>query len=73
MQDAQTKAQDYAAAASVSLGKIINIDETQSQRPTPVFVGNAAPTASVAAAPPTPVQSGTQQIQVNVTVTFAIQ
>jgi uncharacterized protein YggE len=73
MQDAQTKAQDYASAASVSLGKVISIDETQSQRPTPVFVGNAAPTAAVAAAPPTPVQSGTQQIQVNVTVTYAIQ
>ena len=72
MQDAQSKAQDYASAAGVSLGKVINITETQSQRPTPQFVAASVPAAAGAPAP-TPIQSGSQQIQVNVTVTYAIQ
>jgi uncharacterized protein YggE len=72
MQDAQNKAQDYATAAGVTLGRVINIQETQSQRPTPIAFSAPAPAKAVAA-PPTPIESGTQQIQVTVTVTYAIQ
>lgn len=72
MQNAQAKAQDYATAAGVTLGKAIEIQEQSANLPTPVFVGNGAPQAAVASAP-TPIQAGNQQIKVDVSVTFAIQ
>jgi len=72
MQDAQTRAQDYATAAGVTLGRVISITETQAQRPTPLAFSAPAPAKAVAS-PPTPIESGTQQVQVTITVTYAIQ
>lgn len=72
MQNAQAKAQDYASAAGVTLGRVIEVQEQSANLPTPVALKSAAPGASAAYAP-TPIQAGDQQVRVEISVTFAIQ
>lgn len=71
VKDAKAKADEYAAATGVSVGRPIAITE-QSAPPPRAF----APTASLAApaAPaPTPVAPGTLDVRVTVTIAYAIQ
>jgi len=71
MQDAMTKANDYATAAGATLGPVISIIEQSSATPTPVLAAPAP--AAAASAPRTPVEVGTQQIRVQVSVVFQLQ
>jgi len=72
MQDAQHKAQQLAAAAGVSLGRPLSISETSTTSPPPVPLARGVAAAPAAAAPP-PIQPGTTEIHVQVSVTYAIQ
>jgi len=71
MQDAMTKANDYATATGATLGHVTSIIEQSSATPTPVLAGPAP--AAAASAPRTPVEVGTQQIRVQVSVVFQLQ
>jgi uncharacterized protein YggE len=64
--DAKARAQALADAAGVTLGAIVDITESGASSP----VAYAAKTAD-AAATPTPIQPGTQDVQESVSVTFA--
>ena len=65
--DAQTKAQAIAAAAGLTLGGIVHIDDQGSQ-PTPIMYGDAL---SAKAAAGTPIEAGSQQVQATVTVSYS--
>ncbi|HEY4264939.1 MAG TPA: SIMPL domain-containing protein, partial [Micropepsaceae bacterium] len=67
--EAMAKAKTLAAAAGVTLGPLLSIQEGTSFRPTPLFEARAA----VAAPAPPPVAIGEQSVTVNVTMTYAIQ
>ena len=69
VESAMAKARTLAAAAGVTLGPLLSIQEGGGVRPVPVF---AAARAELAAAPP-PVAIGEQSVTVNVTMTYAIQ
>jgi uncharacterized protein len=65
--DARSKAQALAAASNVTLGRVLNVVEGgAAPPPQPVAEGARAGGA------PTPIEPGTQLIEANVTVTFAI-
>ena len=66
--DAKARAQALAQAAGVGLGAPISISEVSA--PSPIPYAAAAPAAALA--PATPVQAGTQQVEVDVQVTYAI-
>jgi len=66
--NARAKAETLAKAAGVRLLKVTSVTESGGATPTPVPF--AVPAAEAAAS--TPIVPGTQEIQANVTVTFAI-
>jgi uncharacterized protein len=68
--DAKARAAALASAAGVAVGSPLEITETSAPAPTPVAYDRAA--LGAVAAPTTPVQLGTTDIEVDVTVTFAI-
>jgi len=69
--DALAKAKTYADAAGRTLGAVTSISEsTDSQQP--VTFSYAAPAASAAAAAPVPIQAGSQDVTVNVAVTWSL-
>jgi len=70
MQDAKSKADDYAGAIGMTAGKALTIKEETSVQPTPQLAA-AAPAGAVARS--TPIEAGMQQVRVAVTVTFALQ
>jgi uncharacterized protein len=72
MANALAKAQQLARAGSVTLGRPIAIDESDTGGVTPVQVRTAAP-AAAQAAPQTPIQPGQLQISTTVRVVYAIQ
>jgi uncharacterized protein len=63
--NARSKAQALATAADVTLGRVLIASEAGGSPPVPV-TERAADTG-------TPIEPGTQEVQANVTVTFAIQ
>jgi uncharacterized protein len=71
IQDAMTKANDYATAAGATVGPVISISEQSSATPTPVLAAPAP--AAAASAARTPVEGGTQQVRVQVSVVFQLQ
>lgn len=68
--DAAAKARTLASAAGVTLGPVMNIQESTSFRPVPMFA--MARVAAAEAGPP-PVASGEESVTVNVAMTYAIQ
>jgi len=68
MADAQRRAQVYAEAAGVRIGKPVRIEEQAGGRPVPYPVARM----EAAAAPSVPVAPGEQTFTVNVTVSYAI-
>jgi len=68
--EARTKAQQYAKAAGRSLGAVVSIQEV-AQTPNPVYYGGYA-SASMPAALRAPIQAGSQDVAVQVTVTFGL-
>ena len=71
IQDAMIKANDYATAAGATVGPVISISEQSSATPTPVLAAPAP--AAAASAARTPVEGGTQQVRVQVSVVFQLQ
>lgn len=68
--DARAKAELYAEAAGVSLGKVIQISESSAiVPPVPMFRREAM----VAADASVPIAAGTQTVAANVSITFEIQ
>ena len=65
--DAKTKAQAIAEAGGLTLGGVLKVKEGGAE-PTPLYYGAAA-SAEKAAGPP--IEPGTQEIQVTVTVTYS--
>jgi uncharacterized protein YggE len=71
MANAQSKAQQLAKDAGVSLGRVIAVDESDTGGVTPVQVAPRA--AAPAAAVTTPIQPGQLQVTTTVTVVYSIQ
>jgi uncharacterized protein YggE len=71
MDDAKTKAADYAASVGMTVGKVVSIHEETAVPPQPVQF--AAPAPSTATAARTPIEAGSLQVRVQVTVVFALQ
>ena len=69
MDDAKTKASQYAEAAGRTLGAVVSISEVVSGSPYPVYDQAAA--TSFRAASPVPIQAGSQDVSVQVTVVYA--
>jgi uncharacterized protein YggE len=68
---AKTKAQQYAHAAGRGLGGVVSIQEvTQTPQPQPYYTGYGS-TVAYPAALRAPIQAGSQDVDVQVTVTFA--
>jgi uncharacterized protein YggE len=70
VQDAQAKAAQFARAMHEQLGAVISISD-QTTLPTPVY-NTPAFASSGAAAPSVPVSAGSQQISVQINVTYSI-
>ena len=70
-EDAKAKAQAYARAAGRSLGKVEAISEQTSTTPQP-YAGAMA-TASFAADKPVPIEAGSQDVTVSVSVVWAME
>jgi len=68
MGDAQAKAKQLAAGAGTTLGAIVSVTDSTTTTPTPVDYGGDVPAASAAV----PVQSGSQQLSVSVTVVYQL-
>ncbi|HEY3868403.1 MAG TPA: SIMPL domain-containing protein [Actinocrinis sp.] len=66
--DAQTKAQQYASAAHETLGKAVQVTETVNTPQTEPMAGVAAPSSNAAV----PINPGTSQVSVTVTVVFSV-
>ena len=64
--DAQAKVDALAAAGHFTVGAVQTVVENSAQQPIPMAADNKAAT------PSTPIEPGTQQVDANVTVTFAI-
>jgi uncharacterized protein YggE len=71
MADARTRAQTLASAAGVSLGPVTSISETSASEPQPLVYDGGALAAPGSKAP-TQVQPGTTEVEVDLTVDFAI-
>lgn len=69
MKDARAKADTLTSAAGVAVKGVASITETSSQ-PTPIYYSGALDAAKAAAS--TPIQTGTTDIVVQVTVTYLI-
>ena len=72
--DARAHADQLAAAAGVTVGRIVTITEGYGAPPPPVFYDRAAGMDMAAAeSAPVPVQVGTQQIEVQVTIVYELE
>ena len=69
--NAKKRAGEYAAAAGVSIGSVMQISEVAVNNPVPQFYPAAAAADSSSAAP-TPIESGTQDLTVSVTVVYEL-
>jgi uncharacterized protein len=68
---ARAKAEQYAKAAGTTLGKVVSITDAAVSGPVGVRF-DAASAADKAALSPVPIQAGSQDVQVTVTVVFAL-
>ena len=73
VKDAQERATQLATAAGVEVGRIINISEGYSSSPMPVDYGKgmAGGNADMASSQ-VPIQSGSQSVQISVSITYEI-
>lgn len=69
--DAKAKAQQYAEAAGKQVGDVQSISEVV-QTPSPQYLDGRSAYASVAAGSPVPLQVGSQEVAVQVTVVYAL-
>lgn len=68
--DARARAEVYAKAAGVSVGRILTISEAAVPAPGPIY---AMARAEMAPSAPVPVEAGQQQISLSVSVVFEIE
>ena len=68
--NASKRANEYAAAAGVTVGGVLQISEASISNPVPMFYPAAAADASGVAS--TPIQTGTQDLTVSVTVVYEL-
>jgi uncharacterized protein YggE len=73
MQDARHKAEQLAGAAGVTLGKPLSISESEQGGVPPVPLQPRLAAAPAEAAAPPPIQPGTAEVHVVVSVVYAIQ
>ncbi len=71
IENAKLRADQYTAAAKVSVGQVLTISEVSSPIVSPQYY--AASDKSAAGGAPTPVQPGTQDLSVDVTVVFELK
>ena len=69
--DAEAKAKAYATAAGRQLGAVTSISESTDSQPQPIRYAAAAPAAAGGVAD-VPIQAGSQDVTVDVAVTWAI-
>jgi uncharacterized protein YggE len=69
--DARAKAEQYAQAAGRSLGEVRSISELV-QQPSPQYLDGRVAYAQAASAAPVPIQPGSQDVAVQVTVVYAL-
>jgi uncharacterized protein YggE len=69
--NAKTRAGQFADAAGAKVGDVLQISEV-SVSPVPVYYAGAADSVAGGKAAPTPVQTGTQDMSVSVTVVFEL-
>jgi uncharacterized protein len=70
--DAESKAKAYATAAGRTLGAVTSISESTDSQPQQFNYPVYAAAASAPAAAPVPIQAGSQDVTVNVAVTWAL-
>ncbi len=68
--DAMDKAKELAAAAGLTVGRVLSITETSFVPPAPVFAGDMGRAAAEAAVP---IQTGTQTVNVDVQMIFELK
>lgn len=69
--NAKKRATEYAEAAGVSVGQVLQISEVSVSNPIPLYYA-AADSAAKGGSAPTPIETGTQDMTVSVTVVYAI-
>lgn len=69
--DARTKASQFAAAAGRSVGAVVSISDNTTP-PVPYYNGPMAAGSTAAGVTPVPIQAGSAQVNVQVTVVFAL-
>ena len=73
VKDAQERADQLAEAAGVEVGRIINISEGYSSAPLPTEYGRGQAASDMkAGAGAVPIQTGSQSVQISVSVTYEI-
>jgi uncharacterized protein YggE len=73
VQDAQERAGQLAAAAGVEIGSIVNISEGYSSSPSPIDYGKGYAADSMqAGAGAVPIQTGSQSVEISVSVTYSV-
>jgi uncharacterized protein YggE len=70
--NAKKRAGEYAAAAGVTVGRVVQISEASVSSPIPLLYSAAADASVSASAPSTPIQTGTQDLTVSVTVVYEL-
>jgi uncharacterized protein YggE len=70
--NARKRAGEYADAAGVSVGGVLQISEVSVSNPVPLYYERAAAADSSAAGAPTPIETGTQDLTVSVTVVYEL-
>jgi uncharacterized protein len=70
VKDAKAKADELAAAAGMTVGRVLSLSETSSPPPAPMEVAGGA--ADGAARAPVPIQGGTTTVSVDVDVTYEL-
>ncbi|HAH09417.1 MAG TPA: hypothetical protein DCL54_02525 [Alphaproteobacteria bacterium] len=66
--DAKARAETYAKAAGVSVGRVLSISEGGAQAPVPMFAARAVALESA----PVPIEAGQQQVSATVSVVFEL-
>lgn len=72
VEDANARAGQLAAAAGLELGRVLNISEGFSQAPLPVEYARGMAAEGDMAGSAVPIQTGSQSVQIMVTVTYEI-
>jgi len=67
MADARRKAELYAAAAALKVGRVVSVQEAGAASPRPEMAARAMMSAAV------PVAAGEQEIQASVSVTYVLE